>query len=60
MSRTSINPLDKDEAMKVLNRNKHKEDNESVSTAFYYAQQLEKAKEKNNAFWSNLKQIEYR
>lgn len=60
MSRTSINPLDKVEAMKVLERNKHKEDTESVSTAFYYAQQLEKAKEKNNAFWSNLQQIEYR
>ena len=60
MSRTSINPLDKDEALKVLDRNKHNEDTESVSTAFYYAQQLEKAKEKNNVFWSNLKQLEYR
>ena len=58
MSRTSINPLDKDEAMKILNRSKHKEDTESVSTAFYYAQQLEKAKEKNNDFWSNLKQLD--
>jgi hypothetical protein len=60
MSRTSINPLDKGEAMKVLERSKHKEDTESISTAFYYAQQLEKAKEKNNSFWSNLQQLEYK
>jgi hypothetical protein len=57
-SRTNIKPSDKEEAMNILKQNKQKEDNESISTAFFYAQQLEKSKERNNAFWSNLKQIE--
>ena len=50
-------PLSKEEAMRRLfSENKEKEE-ESAALAFYYAQQTEKAKEKQENFWSGLKQL---
>jgi hypothetical protein len=50
-------PLSKEEAMRQLfNENKQK-DEESAALAFYYAKQSEKAKEKQDSFWSGLKQL---
>ena len=52
-----IKPLSKEEAMRQLfNENKQK-DEESAALAFYYAQQAEKSKEKQDSFWSGLKQV---
>jgi curved DNA-binding protein CbpA len=50
-------PLSKEEGMRILyNENKSK-DEESAALAFYYAQQSEKAKQKQDSFWSGLKQL---
>jgi len=50
-------PLSKEEAMRQLfNENKQK-DEESTALAFYYAQQEEKVKAKQDSFWSGLKQL---
>ena len=40
----------------LFNENKQK-DEESAALAFYYAQQAEKSKEKQDSFWSGLKQV---
>jgi hypothetical protein len=50
-------PLSKEEAMnRLYNENKQK-DEESTALAFYYAEQSEKIKKKQDLFWSGLKQI---
>ena len=56
-SRTVDKPLDKETAMKQLYNQKQKEDEESVATAFYYAQQTEKALQNNTSFWAELRQL---
>lgn len=55
--RSNAVPLSKEEAMRQLfNENKQK-DEESAALAFYYAQQEEKAKAKQDSFWCGLKQV---
>ena len=54
---TTVKPLSKEEAMRQLYNEKQKESEESSALAFYYAQQAEKAKQKDDWFWSSLKQI---
>ncbi len=50
-------PLSKEEAMRQLLYQEKKENEESAALAFYHAQQLEKAKNNNDTFWSGLKQL---
>jgi hypothetical protein len=50
-------PLDQKEAQRVLYENQQKMDKESVALAYKYAIEAEKAKEKNNSFWGELKQL---
>jgi len=56
-SRTNDKPLDKETAMKQLHDQQMKQENESVATAFYYAQQTEQSLKNNKSFWSELKQL---
>ena len=56
-SRTNDKPLDKETAMKQLHDQQMKQENESVATAFYYAQQTEQALKNNKSFWAELKQL---
>ena len=56
-SRTHDKPLDKETAMKQLHDQQMKQENESVATAFYYAQQTEQALKNNKSFWAELKQL---
>jgi len=53
----NINPLNKEEATKILFQRNKQKDEESAALAFYYAQQTEKMKENQHKFWSNLKQL---
>jgi hypothetical protein len=41
---------------KLYHQNKEK-DEESAALAFYYAQQSEKTKQKQDSFWCGLKQL---
>jgi hypothetical protein len=50
-------PMDKETAMKQLMQQNRKDEHESVATAYYYAQQTEKAARKTKSFWSELKQL---
>ena len=56
-SRTNDKPLDKELAMKQLHDQQMKQENESVATAFYYAQQTEQASKNNKSFWAELRQL---
>jgi hypothetical protein len=53
----NIVPLSKEEAMKQLYQENRNKDEESAALAFYYAQQEEKSKQKQENFWSGLKQL---
>jgi hypothetical protein len=50
-------PLSKEESMRRLYKENKQKDEESAALAFYYAQQAEKAKQNQNKFWSELKQL---
>jgi hypothetical protein len=52
-------PLTKAEAERILAKQAKKENIESQSLAFKWAQQMEKAAMNNNMFWSDLRQIKY-
>lgn len=54
---SNTKPLDKEEAMKQLYHQNKQKDEESAALAFYYAQQSEKTKQKQESFWSGLKQL---
>jgi hypothetical protein len=55
--RVDVTPLSKEEAnRKLLYENKQR-DQESAALAFKYAKESEKAKEKQNSFWGELKQL---
>jgi len=56
-SRTTEKPLDKATAMKQLHDQQMKQENESMATAFYYAQQTEQALKNNKSFWGELRQL---
>jgi hypothetical protein len=53
----SIKPLNKKESMQYLYELNKKDDEESTALAFYYAKQLEKSNQKQDVFWSSLKNI---
>lgn len=50
-------PLTKEEANRKLLQQQQQHDKHSAALAFRYAQEAEKAKEKQNEFWTGLKQI---
>ena len=50
-------PLTKEEAERKLLQQQQEHDQHSAALAFKYAKESEKAKEKQNNFWSDLKQI---
>lgn len=53
----STKPLEKEESMKQLYHQNKQKDEESAALAFYYAKQAEKTKQKQEIFWSGLKQL---
>jgi hypothetical protein len=50
-------PISKEEGERKLLQQKQDYDKHSAALAFKYAQEAERAKEKQNGFWSDLKQI---
>lgn len=50
-------PLSKEEALRQLYLEDKQKNEESSALAYYHAQQLEKAKNNNQEFWSSLKQL---
>ena len=50
-------PLSKEEAERKLLRQKNELDQQSAALAFKYAQEAEKAKQKQQSFWGDIKQI---
>lgn len=55
--RVDITPLSKEEANRKLLYDNEKREQESAALAFKYAKESEKAKEKQNSFWGELKQL---
>ena len=55
--RVDVTPLTKEEAERKLLQQQQDHDKHSAALAFKYAKESENAKEKQNGFWSDLKQI---
>jgi hypothetical protein len=55
--RIDITPISKNESERILMENKNHLEQQSAALAFKYAQQLEKSKEKQKSFWSEIKQL---
>jgi len=55
--RVDVTPLSKEDAERNLFQQQQEYDKHSAALAFKYAQEAERAKEKQNGFWSDLKQI---
>ena len=53
----NVTPIDKLEAMRLLESQERNTEKESQALAYKYAREAEKAKEKQNMFWSTLKQL---
>jgi len=55
--KVDITPLTKQEGERQLLNQKNQMDQESAALAFKYAQEAEKAKQKQNGFWGDIKQL---
>jgi hypothetical protein len=55
--RVDITPISKQEAERKLLQQQQQHEQHSAALAFKYAKEAEKAKEKQNGFWSDIKQI---
>jgi hypothetical protein len=55
--RVDVTPLNKEEAERKLLRQQNELEQQSSALAFKYAKEAEKVKEKQQSFWSELKQI---
>jgi hypothetical protein len=55
--RVDVTPLSKEDAERRLLQQQQQHEHHSAALAFKYAKESEKAKEKQNGFWSELKQI---
>jgi len=55
--RVDVTPLSKTESERILLQNKNSLDEESAAMAYKYAKQLEKSKETQKSFWSEIKQL---
>lgn len=53
----NVTPIDKLEAMRMLESQERNTEKESQALAYKYAREAEKAEEKQNMFWSTLKQL---
>jgi len=51
------NPIAKEEAEKMLYKKENELDKQSAALAFKYAKESEKAKQKQQSFWSDIKQL---
>ena len=56
-NKVDTTPISKEEGERKLLRQKQEYDQHSAALAFKYAQEAERAKEKQNGFWSDLKQL---
>lgn len=58
-ARESVNvaPLSKEESMNILASEARKNNEQSASIAYYYAQQAEKAKQHEDSFWAGVKRL---
>lgn len=52
-----VTPIDRTEAMRILETQERNAEKESQALAYRYAKEAEKTKEQQNLFWSALKQI---
>ena len=52
-----VTPIDKETALRKLMDQNKKDEQESAALAYYYAKREEKVKEKEQSFWSGLKQL---
>jgi len=52
-----LKPLSEAQATKFLSDSEKIKEEEATKRAFFYAQEVEKSKQKTNQFWSGLKQI---
>lgn len=55
--RVDITPISKEEAERKLLHQQQQQEQHSAALAFKYAKEAEKAKEKENGFWADLKQL---
>lgn len=55
--RVDVTPIDQLEAMRILESQERNTEKESQALAYKYAREAEKAREKQNMFWSALKQL---
>ena len=53
----NVTPIDTLESMRMLERQERNTEKESQALAYKYAREAEKAEEKQNMFWSTLKQL---
>ena len=54
-----LKPLSEAQATKFLSDSEKIKEEEATKRAFFYAQEVEKSKQKTNQFWSGLKQIHF-
>ena len=55
--RVDITPMSKEESNRQLLSKKHNMDQESAALAFKYAQESERAKQKQQSFWGDIKRV---
>jgi hypothetical protein len=55
--KVNITPISKEEGERKLHQTQKNNEKQSAALAFKYAKEAEKMKEKQNGFWSDLKQI---
>jgi hypothetical protein len=54
---SNVTPLTKEESERILLQQKNSLDQQSAALAFKYAQEAEKAKQKQQSFWGDIKQL---
>jgi hypothetical protein len=52
-----ITPLDKEQSINILFHNNKQNDEDSITLAYYYANEIEINNKKQEQFWSNLRQL---
>lgn len=52
-----VTPISEQEGLRILEQNQRRTEQKSQAIAYKYAKELEKSKEKQNVFWSALKQL---
>lgn len=52
-----VTPVSEQEGLRILEQNRRRTEEKSQAIAYKYARELEKSKEKENIFWSTLRQL---